>query len=193
MKKSKFNELNFYIIFFTIFLIVSNFATSQMLRQETETGMMPVSSMLIPAGIQIALVFLIIWAVKRGGNSLKYIGFRSYSWWKDCLIGSGALVFLFFVVPWLHEFLVSIIRLSEVGVGKISFSAVWVISATAIGVAEEIIFRGYGYTILNKYVKRPLVCVLIVSAIFGAEHLYQGFAGAVQTFMIALFANSIFI
>ena len=37
--------------------------------------------------------------------------------------------------------------------------------------------------------KRPWVAVLIVSSVFGAEHLYQGYAGAVQTFVIALIAD----
>lgn len=194
MKNSKFNELQFYVIFFTIFLIVSNFVTSQMLYQEEPgTGMMPVNSVLIPALIQIALVFLVIWAAKHGGNSLKDIGFRTYSWWQDCIIGLGIFVFLFITVPRLHEFLVNVLHLSEFGLSKIPFSPLWVVSAMVIGVAEELIFRGYGYTVLNKYLKRPWIAVLIVSALFGAEHFYRGSAGAAQTFIIALIANGIFI
>lgn len=162
-------------------------------QEETGTGVMPASSTLVPAGVQIAIVFLIIWAARRGGNSLKDIGFRTYSWWRDCLIGLGVLALLFFTVPRLHDGLVNVLHLSEVGLTEIPFSALWVVSAIIIGVAEELVFRGYGYTVLNKYVKRSWASVLIVSAMFGAEHLYQGSAGAVQTFTIALIANGIFI
>ena len=80
MAKSKFNELQFYIIFFVIFLLIGNFGTSQMMRQETSTGTMPVIAMLMPAIIQLGLVFLIIWAARSGGNSLSEIGFKTYSW-----------------------------------------------------------------------------------------------------------------
>ncbi len=78
--KSKFNELQFYIIFFVIFLLISNLGTSQMMRQETSTGTMPVVAVLTPALVQLSLVFLIIWAAKSEGNSLLDIGFKTYSW-----------------------------------------------------------------------------------------------------------------
>jgi len=99
MAKSKLNELQFYIIFFVIFLLISNFGTSQMMRQETSTGTMPVIAILTPAIVQLGLVLLIVWAAKSGGNSLSDIGFKTYSWWIDCLIGIGLLAFLLFTVP----------------------------------------------------------------------------------------------
>jgi membrane protease YdiL (CAAX protease family) len=153
MAKSKFNELQFYIIFFVIFLLISNFGTSQMMRQETSTGTMPVIAMLMPAIIQLGLVFLIIWAARSGGNSLSEIGFKTYSWWIDCLIGIGLLAFLLFTVPWLDRFLVDILHLNAIGMGEVTFSPVWVVSGVIIGIAEELIFRGYGYTVLKKYIK----------------------------------------
>lgn len=79
MAKSKFNELQFYIIFFVIFLLIRNFGTSQMIRQETSTGTMPVIAILTPALVQLGLVFLIIWAARSGGNSLSDIDFKTYS------------------------------------------------------------------------------------------------------------------
>jgi hypothetical protein len=104
MAESKFNELQFYIIFFVIFLLISNLGTSQMVRQQTSTRTMPVMAMLTPALVQLGLVFLIIWAAKSGGNSLSDIGLKTYSWWIDCLIGIGLLAFLLFTVPWLDRF-----------------------------------------------------------------------------------------
>jgi membrane protease YdiL (CAAX protease family) len=194
LENSKFNELLFYIIFFSIFLIVANTIVSQTFHQkETASGMMPVSSMLIPAVIQIALIFLIIFAAKLGGNSLKDIGFKTYSWWKDCLVGLGAFTVWFFVIPWLDKFFIGFVHLSKVGVSEVSFSIFWVLSATAFGLAEEIIFRGYGYTVLNKYVNSPWISILIVSVMFGAVHLYQGTAVAVELFIIAIMLNYIFI
>ena len=193
MAKSKFNELQFYIIFFVIFLLISNFNTSQMIRQETSTGTMPVIAMLMPAIIQLGLVFLIIWAARSGGNSLSDIGFKTYSWWIDCLIGIGLLAFLLFTVPWLDRFLVDILHLNAIGMGEVTFSPVWVMSGVIIGIAEELIFRGYGYTVLKKYVKHWWIALLVVSLLFGLEHCYKGSASVAQTFVIALIANGVFI
>jgi membrane protease YdiL (CAAX protease family) len=193
MAKSKFNELQFYIIFFVIFLLISNFGTSQMMRQETSTGTMPVIAMLMPAIIQLGLVFLIIWAARSGGNSLSEIGFKTYSWWIDCLIGIGLLAFLLFTVPWLDRFLVDILHLNAIGMGEVTFSPVWVVSGVIIGIAEELIFRGYGYTVLKKYIKHWWIALLVVSLLFGLEHCYKGLAGVAQTFVLALIANGVFI
>jgi membrane protease YdiL (CAAX protease family) len=193
MAESKFNELQFYIIFFVIFLLISNLGTSQMVRQQTSTGTMPVMAMLTPALVQLGLVFLIIWAAKSGGNSLSDIGLKTYSWWIDCLIGIGLLAFLLFTVPWLDRFLVDILHLNEIGMSEVTFSPVWVVSGVIIGIAEELIFRGYGYTILTKYVGHPWISLLVVSLLFGLEHCYKGSAGVAQTFVIALIANGVFI
>lgn len=193
MAKSKFNELQFYIIFFVIFLLVSNFGTSQMMRQDTSTGTMPVIAILTPALVQLGLVFLIIWAARSGGNSLSDIGFKTYSWWVDCLIGIGLLAFLLFTVPWLDRFLVDILHLEAIGISEVPFSPVWVVSGVIIGLSEELIFRGYGYTVLKKYVKHWWIALLVVSLLFGLEHCYKGSAGVAQTFAIALIANSVFI
>jgi membrane protease YdiL (CAAX protease family) len=193
MAKSKFNELQFYVIFFVVFLLISNFGTSQMIRQETGTETMPVIAVLMPAIIQLGLVFLIIWAAKSAGNSLSDIGFKTYSWWIDCLIGVGLLAFLVFTVPWLDRFLVDILHLTEIGMSKVTFSPVWVLSGVIIGIAEELIFRGYGYTILRKYVKHWWISLLVVSLMFGLEHCYKGSAGVAQAFVIALIANGVFI
>ena len=193
MAESKFNELQFYIIFFVIFLLISNLGTSQMVRQQTSTGTMPVMAMLTPALVQLGLVFLIIWAAKSGGNSLSDIGLKTYSWWIDCLIGIGLLAFLLFTGPWLDRFLVDILHLNEIGMSEVTFSPVWVVSGVIIGIAEELIFRGYGYTILTKYVGHPWISLLVVSLLFGLEHCYKGSAGVAQTFVIALIANGVFI
>ena len=193
MAESKFNELQFYIIFFVIFLLISNLGTSQMVRQQTSTGTMPVMAMLTPALVQLGLVFLIIWAAKSGGNSLSDIGLKTYSWWIDCLIGIGLLAFLLFTVPWLDRFLVDILHLNEIGMSEVTFSPVWVVSGVIIGIAEELIFRGYGYTILTKYVGHLWISLLVVSLLFGLEHCYKGSAGVAQTFVIALIANGVFI
>ena len=193
MAKSKFNELQFFIIFFVIFLLISNLGTSQMLQQESSMGTMPAVAVLTPAIVQLALIFLIIWAAKSGGNSLQDIGFKTYSWWIDCLIGIGLLFFLLFTVPRLDVFLVDVLHLNEVAIGGAPFSPLWVVSGVIIGIAEELIFRGYGYTILKKYVKRWWISLLVVSILFGLEHLYKGSAGVAQTFIIALIANVVFI
>ena len=193
MAESRFNELQFYIIFFVVFLLMSNLGTSQMVRQQTSTGTMPVAAMLTPALVQLGLVFLITWAAKSGGNSLSDIGFKTYSWWIDCLIGIGLLAFLLFTAPWLDRFLVGILHLNEIGMSEVTFSPVWVVSGVIIGIAEELVFRGYGYTILTKYVGHPWISLLAVSLLFGLEHCYKGSAGVAQTFAVALIANGVFI
>jgi len=76
---------------------------------------------------------------------------------------------------------------------EVPFSPVWVVSGVIIGTAEELIFRGYGYTVLKKYVKHWWISLLVVSLIFDLEHCYKGSAGVAQTFVIALIANGVFI
>jgi membrane protease YdiL (CAAX protease family) len=76
---------------------------------------------------------------------------------------------------------------------EVTFSPVWGVSGVIIGIAEELIFRGYGYTILTKYVGHPWISLLVVSLLFGLEHCYKGSAGVAQTFVIALIANGVFI
>jgi membrane protease YdiL (CAAX protease family) len=58
----------------------------------------------------------------------------------------------------------------------------WVLasaSAIAIGFAEELVFRGYLLTRLERVLQSPGWAVVVSSVAFGGCHLYQGFSGAV--------------
>lgn len=100
---------------------------------------------------------------------------------------------MLFTVPWLDRFLIDILHLNAIGMGEVTFSPVWVVSGVIIGIAEGLIFRGYGYTVLKKYVKHWWIALLVVSLLFSLEHCYKGSAGEAQTFVIALIANGVFI
>ncbi len=79
MTRSRLNELRFYIIFFVIFLLISSFGASQMMQQERSSGTMPITGIMMPAIVQLGLIFLITCPANGAGNSLSDIVFKPYS------------------------------------------------------------------------------------------------------------------
>jgi membrane protease YdiL (CAAX protease family) len=52
--------------------------------------------------------------------------------------------------------------------------------------AEEICFRSFLYTNLNKLFKAKWVCILITSLLFSGYHIYQGIAGVIYAFFFGI-------
>ena len=176
LKRHKFKELRFYVVFFTIYIVLNNLMAYQIWHQGTaESETLPETSLFMITGTQVALFFAVIFAAKRGGNSLKGIGFGTSSWWKGCLVGLGIMAFWLLVSPWLYRFLVVVLHLPDIPIAESPFSPLWVITSIIIAIGEETVWRGYGYNILNKYVKRPWIFALV------------------GIFLFALILNSVFI
>jgi membrane protease YdiL (CAAX protease family) len=64
----------------------------------------------------------------------------------------------------------------------------WAVTSVLVGVAEELMFRGFIiYLLITLFPALPLAVVLVASAVlFGAGHLYQGPAEAVKPALIGL-------
>jgi len=65
---------------------------------------------------------------------------------------------------------------------------VWALTAIVVGITEELLFRGFLFYLFGAlFPGLPLIGLLaIVSLLFGAGHLYQGLATAVQPTVIGL-------
>jgi membrane protease YdiL (CAAX protease family) len=54
---------------------------------------------------------------------------------------------------------------------------------------EELCFRSYLYTYLNKIIKSKWVCIFIISLLFSSYHIYQGILGVISAFIFGLICN----
>lgn len=73
--------------------------------------------------------------------------------------------------------------------GALAFG-LWVCMATAAGVCEEIVFRGYLQRQLTAITGKPVLAILGQAALFGIAHSYQGFtATAVITVAGLIFGS----
>jgi membrane protease YdiL (CAAX protease family) len=179
-----------------LFLSISTAIFGQQEKVFTEWS--PSFALLAIAGNQIIYLFLAIVLTRIFKNPLSEIGFRTSSWWRDVLIGIGTYFFLF-AVSTLLEFLPSINEF--VGFKNPDYG--WMLEPEykyllisipfLAGICEETFFRGYGYTVLNKNLKKPLLSVLIVSLIFALGHSYQGPDGILRNFIWAMIINGVFI
>jgi len=136
------------------------------------------------AAADVALVAVLVW---RGGLASEAIGLTRPRWAADLGLGLlltgaawGSYIFLLSLLTegarpesWYYHR-----GFPMRPVGPLS----WVIasaSAVAIGFAEELVFRGYLLTRLERILQSPGWAVVVSSIAFGSCHLYQGFTGAV--------------
>jgi uncharacterized protein len=72
---------------------------------------------------------------------------------------------------------------------------VWVVVAILVGIAEELLFRGFlFYLLLALFPALPIAVVLIASSVlFGLGHLYQGAAEAIKPALIGLLFSLFYI
>lgn len=64
--------------------------------------------------------------------------------------------------------------------------AVWVFLALVVAFAEEIAFRGYALTRLERLTRSRVLTAILVSAAFSAGHFYQGLGGVAIIFAYGL-------
>jgi len=71
----------------------------------------------------------------------------------------------------------------------------WILLALTAGICEELLFRGFLFRYLHEIVPAlPPMCILLVAAaVFGINHLYQGFIGALGTAFLAILFGVMFV
>jgi len=90
-------------------------------QEKVASETLPTNSMFMIIGMEVVLLSVAIFLAKQGKNSLRDIGFRISSWWRDCLIGLGIMAAWLFAAPQLEGFLVTFPHLSLVPEAKILF------------------------------------------------------------------------
>ncbi|QHN04891.1 CPBP family intramembrane metalloprotease [Granulicella sp. WH15] len=62
----------------------------------------------------------------------------------------------------------------------------WLLLSMTAGFCEELIFRGYLLQQFTAWTRRPVLAVILSSAIFGAVHLYEGVGAMLPLMALAL-------
>ena len=135
--------------------------------------------------IELLVLLLIIFVLRRGNENLKTIGFVKFNL-RNLLIGIG---FLGLAILFLHS-INSLFQLSTSQTQKDIFFLLpqtatdkffWIIMSLVAGICEEAGFRGFVLTKLNFWIKNWWLTALISSIFFGLGHLYQGLGGVILT------------
>ena len=147
-----------------------------------------------------ALVLLIVVAdpgVDRADVGLVWVhGDRSENWWGwfayGCgLLAIGGLVLRFRArrggwVPGQRLFAALVARDGERGAAAaVAFGA---------GISEELVFRGLFLAVLvDRFDLNPVTAVVILSVVFGAVHVYQGWLGVLGTGLAGVLFGMIYL
>ena len=144
--------------------------------------------------IELLIFLLIILVLKRGGESLRNIGWGEFNG-KNLLIGIGFVFFANAILLTL-SLILGIKQPKEIEflLPKTATDRLfWVMMSLTAGVVEETGFRGYVLTKLNLFVKNWWITAIISSFFFGVGHFYQGWGGSVLTGAYGLLFCGLFI
>jgi membrane protease YdiL (CAAX protease family) len=150
--------------------------------------------------LAVQVIVPLLWIMQRSGRSWRFFGLPPFQWRLDVVI-APLLSLLLLSVSWaagwaIYAIMWTVPRASElimfVNPNERSMTAVhafpssateWIAFAVyqaANGVAEELVLRGYLLTRIRELTERPMLSILLVSALAAAYHLYQGsYAGLV--------------
>jgi uncharacterized protein len=148
--------------------------------------------------VVVVLLLVLFGRVSLADVGLGLRGFADQIW---LVVASAILAGVYFV--WL---VLSLVGLRQNAIKKVDNSKkvpertramfpvtkrekrVWIVTAIVVGIAEELLFRGFLFYLLGTlFPGLPLFAILIiVSLLFGAGHLYQGPGTAVQPALIGL-------
>ena len=165
-------------------------------QPEIETLLVdPVIQLYVPTIIVELLIFiLIILVLKRGDETLKNIGWGEFNL-KNLFIGIG-FVIVANVVLMILSFVLNIKQPKDIELllpKTFTQRMFWVIMSLTAGITEEVGFRGYVLTKLNRFVRSWWITAIISSFFFGVGHFYQGWGGSVLTGFYGLLFCGLFI
>ena len=187
-------------ILLLLFLLVGwpllSFVVMKQGQTEMETLLVdPALQLYLPTIIIEFLIFvLIILVMKRGGETLRNIGWGGFNL-KNLFLGVGFVFFANAILLTL-SFILNIKQPKEIEflLPKTATDRVfWITMSLMAGIAEETGFRGYVLTKLNLFVKNWWITAIISSFFFGVGHFYQGLGGSVLTGIYGLLFCGLFI
>ena len=187
-------------IILLIFLLVGwpflSYVVMQNAKAEIPQALIsPAIQIYLPTMVIEWLIFLWIFlGLKRGGEDLKSIGWKSLTF-KNLLIGLAFLGFANLVLSGLGSlFHISVTKEVKYLLPKTALDKLfWVLMSLTAAVCEETGFRGYVLTKLNSFVKNWWMTALVSSLFFGLGHFYQGWGGTILTGIYGLLFCLLFI
>lgn len=141
--------------------------------------------------VQLLLVRFVAVGLRKAGHRLRDVAGR-WSWRPPAIALDAALAVGFTALaarasPWLHRALGADADVqTALGPRGMLEIVLWVLVSIAAGVCEELVFRGYLQEQLSRLTQSAVAGVLLQSIVFGAGHLYQGWAAATITAVYGL-------
>jgi len=185
-----------------LLLILWPLASALMMPNSSETMAEeltnPIVQIYLPTMVlQLIMLGLIIATVRHDGGNMPTIGLGRFTLDKLFIglaffIASGMILSLTaLIVEYfdLGNFRDPTALLPTTTEGRI----VWGILTVIVAFTEEMTFRGFALTRLERILKNRTLTVLVVSVAFSAGHLYQGFGGVIVIFVYGIMFALLFI
>jgi membrane protease YdiL (CAAX protease family) len=175
-------------------LIAVGIAIATFLQAQRASTAQPASRLPLYASL-VAIELLFVWFVRlgvraRGGRLRDVIGRRWQSagdMVRDALLGITFVVAITFCTRLLFSLLGRWpSNTAWLLPDNFADRAVWVIVATAAGVCEEFVYRGYLQRQLWSWSGSLSAAILLQAIIFGTGHIYQGWKPALVTAIYGL-------
>lgn len=167
-----------------LFLILPSLLLSYSVAETSGIGFPLAASAIILR--DLALVFLILYFLRRNGESLRRIGWRGRHIFRETMLGL-ALYIPTFLGTMLLSWLLQWMKLSSPGrqvPSALAPAGAWemllaVALVFVVAIAEETIFRGY-LILRFRMVTRSLPLAVVISCgLFAVGHGYEGVSGVI--------------
>lgn len=144
--------------------------------------------------IQLVPVWMTLLFAHRAGRSARSLGLHFDRGPVEIALGIAAFVVfsasLSLWTPWLAERLPTERIALPALTGPASVLS-WGIFTGRVGFMEEWVFRGYGFGVLASRTGRTWLSAIVMSALFGLAHLYQGWGPVLVLTAYAFYLNAI--
>jgi membrane protease YdiL (CAAX protease family) len=156
----------------------------------------PVGAITI-AVIQLVPLLIAYRLARKAGRSPRELGVnKGAGFVPEIALGVAAYAAFSIGFPLLAKPVLDLLPSQKIALPELSGSSdflSWGVFALSVGIMEEWVLRGYGYGVLNAHLRRPWVSAVIVSALFGVAHLYQGWGPVVVLALFGLYLNALVI
>src|SRR5687767_8507881 len=144
--------------------------------------------------VQLVPVWITLLLAHRAGRSARSLGLHFDRGPVEILIGIAAYgafsASLSLWTPWLVERLPT----ERIALPALTGPAAilsWGVFTSSVGFMEEWVFRGYGFGVFAARTGRPWLSAIVLSALFGLAHLYQGWGPVLVLTGYAFYLNAI--